>query len=67
MAWQKLSFETCQLERSNFLETSLTGLDFSTATFSSLNFTAAKSRGLIISPLQALTIVQLLGFQLKED
>lgn len=60
-----LVFENCDLNGSDFLQTPLKNVDFSSSYFETLLLSADKLRGCLISPMQAQILVGLLGVKVK--
>lgn len=61
----KLVYKNCDLSGSDFLQTSLKGVDFSSSYFESLLVTAEQIKGCTISAMQATLFVGLLGVKVK--
>ena len=64
---KSLKFIQCELDKTDFLGTSLVGVDISSSYFETLNVTTDQVRGCIISPQQAITFVSLLGVKINDD
>lgn len=60
-----LIFAECALERADFFETKLAGIDFSTSEFESLIFSPQGIKGAIVSHYQAAQILAMLGVKVK--
>ena len=61
VTWKKLLLEACDLTESNWLNTSLKGLDFSQNTFERLTFSPNYLSGLKVTPEQAIYLASALG------
>ena len=60
-----LVFEKCDLSGSDFLQTRLKNVDFSSSYFETLLLSVDKLKGCIISPMQAQILVGILGVKVK--
>ncbi|WP_449591360.1 pentapeptide repeat-containing protein [Paenibacillus roseipurpureus] len=63
---QKVYYDECQLDQSQFTGAKLEGIDLSTCEFTSLGVSIEDLRGCIISRAQASVFVSLFGITLKE-
>ena len=64
-----MSLRGCDLARSTFFRTSLSGVDLSTCDISGLRISSdlRELRGAVIDPEQAAELIGLLGIKIKED
>lgn len=62
-----LKFVQCELDKTDFLDTSLVGVDISSSYFKILNVATNQVRGCTISPQQVIAFVSLLGVKIKDD
>lgn len=61
LTWKNLQLKQNDLHGTNWLHTSLTGLDFTTNTFEKIGLSAEQLKGLTVDPAQALVIGASLG------
>jgi uncharacterized protein YjbI with pentapeptide repeats len=59
-------FDECDLSKADLRNAKLAGADFRTSTINGLQTGAQELQGAIISPLQAVQVVSLLGIQVKD-
>ena len=64
---KSLKFLHCELDKTDFLGTSLLGVNISSSYFETMNVTTDQVRGCIISPQQAIAFVSLLGVKINND
>lgn len=62
-----LKFTQCELDKADFLDTDLVGVDISKSFFETLNVTIDQVRGCIISPVQAIAFISLLGVKINDE
>jgi uncharacterized protein YjbI with pentapeptide repeats len=61
LTWKNLTLEHANLSGSNWMRTSLQGLDFTANTFETLLFSPDRLKGLTVTPEQGLLLVSSLG------
>lgn len=64
---KRLKFTQCELDKADFLDTALVGVDISKSFFETLNVTTDQVRGCIISPVQAIAFISLLGVKINDE
>ena len=63
-SYRKVSYETCNLSESEFINTSLATLDFSTCEIHQVIIPMEQLKGLTVSTEQAVQSAQLLGLKI---
>lgn len=65
--FKNIEFEKCDLTESRFIDTSLSGVDISASYFESMSIKREDLEGCIVSSLQAVQMVTLMGLVVKDE